>query len=78
MGDEFFLLACDGLFDVCTSQEAVDVCRQFLSANGNDIVLVSKLMAEYAIANGSTDNVSVAIILVEKVTSFHKQSKQQH
>ncbi len=73
-GDEFFLLACDGLFDVCTSQEAVDVCRQFLSANGNDIVLVSKLMAEYAIANGSTDNVSVAIILVEKVTSFHSQN----
>ena len=26
-GDEFLLLACDGLFDVMTNQEAIDACR---------------------------------------------------
>ena len=74
-GDEFFLLACDGLFDVCTSQEAVDVCRKFLSSHNNDIVKVSKLMAEHAIENGSTDNVSVAIVLLEKTMSFRGQNE---
>lgn len=30
--DEFLLLACDGLFDVFTSQEAVDFIRRRLAA----------------------------------------------
>ena len=72
-GDEFFLLACDGLFDVCTSQQAVDECRKLLGEHNNDIVKVSKLMAEYAIENGSTDNVSVAIVLLEKYPFFLSQ-----
>lgn len=76
-GDEFFLLACDGLFDVCTSQQAVDECRRLLREHNDDIVRVSKLMAEYAIENGSTDNVSVAIVLLEKAVSISGQNEDE-
>ena len=33
-------------------------------------------MAEYAIENGSTDNVSVAIVLLEKTVSINEQEDE--
>ena len=64
-GDEFFLLACDGLFDVCTSQDAVDFAREKLN-DGVEAKTVCKLLGEHAIELGSKDNVSVALVVLSE------------
>ena len=70
-GDAFFLLACDGLFDVCTSQEAVTFCHKKLRA-GLDPSVVCKELGEHAIKLGSRDNVSVALVMLSQMDTFER------
>ncbi|OJJ51066.1 hypothetical protein ASPZODRAFT_55098 [Penicilliopsis zonata CBS 506.65] len=55
--DEFLILACDGLWDVCNDQEAVDLIR-----NVTDAQEASKMLVDYALARFSTDNLSCMVI----------------
>jgi serine/threonine protein phosphatase PrpC len=59
--DKFIILACDGIWDVLSNQEAVDYILNLLKNKVNHNL--SKLLAEYALAKGSTDNVTVIIYL---------------
>ena len=61
-GDEFIILACDGLWDVCTDQEAVDLVRHI-----QDPVTASKALVDHALARFSTDNLSCMIVRLNKV-----------
>lgn len=56
-GDEFIILACDGLWDVCSDQEAVDLVR-----HQQDPVTAARQLVEYALARFSTDNLSCMIV----------------
>ncbi|OZJ05417.1 hypothetical protein BZG36_02020 [Bifiguratus adelaidae] len=60
--DPFLILACDGLWDVCEDQEAVD-----LIADIEDPQVASQKLLDHAIANFSTDNLSVMVIKFEHV-----------
>lgn len=60
--DEFIILACDGLWDVCSDQEAVDLVR-----NMQDPVTASKQLVDHALARFSTDNLSCMIVRLNKV-----------
>ncbi|KAF9893237.1 Protein phosphatase 2C 1 [Aspergillus nanangensis] len=55
--DEFIILACDGLWDVCSDQEAVDLVR-----NVSDSQEASKTLVDHALARFSTDNLSCMVI----------------
>ncbi|KAI9766331.1 MAG: Protein phosphatase 2C 1 [Geoglossum simile] len=55
--DEFIILACDGLWDVCSDQEAVDLIRY-----NNDPQDASKVLVDHALARFSTDNLSCMIV----------------
>ncbi|PYI17657.1 PP2C-domain-containing protein [Aspergillus japonicus CBS 114.51] len=55
--DEFIILACDGLWDVCSDQEAVDLIR-----NVPDAQEASKILVDHALARFSTDNLSCMVI----------------
>ncbi|CAK3808493.1 related to phosphatase 2C [Lecanosticta acicola] len=55
--DEFLILACDGLWDVCSDQEAVDLVR-----NIQDPQAASKALVDHALARFSTDNLSCMIV----------------
>ncbi|WWC97553.1 hypothetical protein V866_004437 [Kwoniella sp. B9012] len=55
--DEFLIVACDGLWDVCEDQEAVDLIR-----NITDPQDASKFLLDHAMSNYSTDNLSVMVI----------------
>ncbi|KAF2863236.1 PP2C-domain-containing protein [Piedraia hortae CBS 480.64] len=55
--DEFLILACDGLWDVCSDQEAVELVRQI-----NDPQAASKALVDHALARFSTDNLSCMIV----------------
>ncbi|PKY03484.1 PP2C-domain-containing protein [Aspergillus campestris IBT 28561] len=55
--DEFIILACDGLWDVCSDQEAVDLIRHIPDAQE-----ASKVLVDHALARFSTDNLSCMVI----------------
>jgi len=55
--DEFLILACDGLWDVCSDQEAVDLVRTI-----QDPQDASKTLVDHALARFSTDNLSCMIV----------------
>ncbi|KAF2278803.1 protein phosphatase-like protein 2C [Westerdykella ornata] len=55
--DEFLILACDGLWDVCSDQEAVELIRHI-----QDPQLASKTLVDHALARFSTDNLSCMVV----------------
>eukprot|EP01087_Luapelamoeba_hula_P021755 TRINITY_DN7669_c0_g1_i1.p1 TRINITY_DN7669_c0_g1~~TRINITY_DN7669_c0_g1_i1.p1 ORF type:complete len:450 (-),score=51.86 TRINITY_DN7669_c0_g1_i1:144-1493(-) len=64
--DMFFILACDGLWDVVSNEEAVAfVCERFVGECGCGEDVLSDIatdLCEHALAKGSTDNVTVMIV----------------
>lgn len=66
--DEFIVLACDGLWDVCTDQQAVDICR-----NIYDPHIASRKLVDYAISQSSTDNITAMVIRLSKNDSEIKE-----
>lgn len=66
--DEFIILACDGLWDVCTDQQAVDICR-----NIYDPHIASRKLIDYAISQSSTDNITSMVIRLSRNDSEIKE-----
>ncbi|KAI8371487.1 phosphatase 2C-like domain-containing protein [Radiomyces spectabilis] len=56
-GDDFLILACDGLWDVCDDQEAVNLIKDVM-----DPQEASRKLLEHALANFSTDNLTIMVI----------------
>lgn len=57
--DTHLILACDGLWDVCTDQGAADLIKDLPDAG----TMATELL-KYALRNGSTDNVSVMVLVL--------------
>eukprot|EP01103_Thecamoeba_quadrilineata_P008562 TRINITY_DN1829_c0_g1_i1.p1 TRINITY_DN1829_c0_g1~~TRINITY_DN1829_c0_g1_i1.p1 ORF type:complete len:513 (-),score=93.01 TRINITY_DN1829_c0_g1_i1:4-1542(-) len=69
--EEFVVLGCDGVWDVVSSQAAVDFVRQRLSEARNnkevpDLSQIAEDLVEESIVMGSLDNISVIIVLFLK------------
>jgi len=63
--DEFLLLACDGLFDVFKSQDAITFARQELIAHRGEPAEVARILSDQAIrVRRSRDNVSILIMVL--------------
>ncbi|KAL7499639.1 hypothetical protein ACHAWT_010336 [Skeletonema menzelii] len=63
--DEFLLLACDGLFDVFKSQDAITFARQELIAHRGEPAEVARILSDQAIrVRRSRDNVSILILVL--------------
>src|SRR5690606_32128985 len=68
--EKFFVLACDGLWDVLDDQTVVNFvllnCYDLktLKRINHDINIANKL-AEFAISKGSTDNVTVHVVFLD-------------
>lgn len=60
--DEFLLLACDGLWDVMDTDEAVRVTRSLLFEQKLSAKDCAKRLAELAYFLGSSDNITVIVI----------------
>lgn len=54
----FLIVACDGLWDVLTDQQAVDLVRQF-PGNKED---VSEFLVQQALVRGTCDNLTVLVL----------------
>ncbi|DBA04384.1 TPA: hypothetical protein N0F65_009980, partial [Lagenidium giganteum] len=59
--DEFLVLACDGLWDVMTSEEAREIIRDRFHLH-RDLQLVAKELAQEAIRRYSNDNITVVLM----------------
>lgn len=53
----FLIIASDGLWDVCQDQQAVDLVK-----NVNSSKDMAKTLVQFALKNGSQDNVSVLVL----------------
>ncbi|KAF7288649.1 PPM-type phosphatase domain-containing protein [Mycena chlorophos] len=55
--DEFLILACDGLWDVTTDQEAVDLIR-----NVTDAQVATQILLRHALDSHTSDNVTCLVV----------------
>jgi serine/threonine protein phosphatase PrpC len=60
--DKFIIFACDGLWDVISNKRAVDFVLRKLKKDHKG--KIAKKLCEFAIKEGSTDNVSVVILFL--------------
>jgi len=58
--DAFLIIACDGVWDVLSDQDACDVCR--LAIEQGQVDQVASVLVKTALARGTTDNVSVCVV----------------
>ncbi|KAK9896960.1 protein serine/threonine phosphatase 2C [Cystobasidium minutum MCA 4210] len=58
--DDYLIIACDGLWDVCEDQTAVDLIRDVKDAQE-----ASQVLLEHALSNFSTDNLSVLVVALQ-------------
>merc|ERR1711916_381188 len=59
--DTFLILACDGLWDVLTPEDAVRMVKDHMD-QGMDPQAIAETMTDWAYANGSTDNITVLLV----------------
>lgn len=66
--DKFIVIACDGLWDVMSNQAVVNFilhfCYDSFGNRINEKLDIAKKLVDYAIAQGSTDNISVIIVFL--------------
>eukprot|EP01120_Amphizonella_sp_Union-15-10_P010469 TRINITY_DN4193_c0_g2_i1.p1 TRINITY_DN4193_c0_g2~~TRINITY_DN4193_c0_g2_i1.p1 ORF type:complete len:412 (-),score=89.42 TRINITY_DN4193_c0_g2_i1:53-1288(-) len=74
---EFFILACDGLWEKLSNDEAVRFVRKLLTENKEDVKSVVKKLVQYALDLGSNDNIS-AIIVVLKPKKFKRRKRTNY
>ncbi|PVI05266.1 PP2C-domain-containing protein [Periconia macrospinosa] len=70
--DEFLILACDGVWDVCTDQEAVDLVRGI-----QDPQAASKALVDHALARFSTDNLSCMVVRFDNKALKQRKTEAQ-
>lgn len=67
INDKFIIIACDGLWDVVSTSAAINFVLFNCYENGircDKYKNIAKLLAEYAIAQGSMDNISVIVVFM--------------
>lgn len=64
--DQFFLLACDGLFDVFTPEDVIAFVRANMEEHGDAQRCCQNLTYEAIRKRNSRDNVSVILIILKK------------
>ena len=60
--DDFLILACDGVWDVLTNDEAVNCVQKYLEENPGDMEGAAACLKEKALNNFSQDNITVIVV----------------
>jgi len=75
--DHFIILACDGLYDVMTSQEAVNFVYAQL-ADHNDMAVAAQHLVDEAVRKRSRDNVTVSLVRLNGASLHNGVFKAQN
>jgi len=59
--DEFLILACDGVWDVLSNQDAVDCVRDYKPD------IAAQMLVDLAFDVGSTDNISAVVVFFQEL-----------
>ena len=63
---QFVIVACDGVWDVMSDQEAIDVIRENVPGPGSVLGAAAsrcaQLVVDAALSRGSTDNVTCLVV----------------
>lgn len=62
--DDILLVACDGLWDVFSNSEAVELAREIMRNGETDPVLLAEEMVDAALNKGSKDNISCVAVFM--------------
>lgn len=60
--DDVLILACDGLWDVYQSAEAVDLVREIYQSGEDNVELIAEELIDMALNKGSRDNISAIVV----------------
>lgn len=60
--DDVLLLACDGLWDVMSTEEAVATIREIYASGEQDVLKVAEEMLDLSLDKGSKDNISAVVV----------------
>jgi serine/threonine protein phosphatase PrpC len=60
--DDVLILACDGLWDVMTNDEAIALLREIFQSGESSMGLVAEEMVDIALMKGSKDNISAVVV----------------
>lgn len=71
--DEFIIIACDGLWDVCSDQEAVDLIRET-----EDPAIAARHLVDHALNRFSTDNLSCMVVRFDKAALLESQNDKEN
>jgi serine/threonine protein phosphatase PrpC len=64
--DEFIIIACDGIWDVQTNQECVQMVADMFREGEQDLGLVCEEILDLCLIKGSKDNMTAAVIKFPK------------
>jgi serine/threonine protein phosphatase PrpC len=65
--DKFIVIGCDGLWDCCSNQDVVNFVLYHSYDNTTNTFIntnISEQLAQYAIASGSVDNITVIVLFL--------------
>lgn len=60
--DDILLLACDGLWDVMSNEEAVSYIAEILSLGETSVAKIAEEMLDMSLMKGSKDNISAVVV----------------
>jgi len=64
--DEFIIIACDGIWDVQTNQECVNMVADIFSEGEHDLGLICEEVLDLCLIKGSKDNMTTVVIKFPK------------
>jgi serine/threonine protein phosphatase PrpC len=73
--DDLLLLACDGLWDVMSSAEAVGQMRALLEAGETSMVKIAEEMLDISLNKGSQMFYSIILLLRYSIANLDKSSR---
>ena len=65
--DEFIVIACDGIWDVVSNDECVELVQQILNEGERNMGKLSEEMLDICLRKGSRDNMSLAVVTLPAV-----------